>query len=166
MPSKLLDAPEPLSLRSRFTFAARSRMNVCKDSTTTLFARQQFSRCWKALRGLQAKPDKYLPACLSCSKSFQFGQLERVDFFMINPIGISGKNIHKVYCHGHCSLPSSSLCFGLLETIFKGKPGVKLACISVQIGSDSSIGSMTAIRHALKGTTWPPIPFILVQTGL
>ena len=123
MPSKLLDAPEPLSLRSRFTFAARSRMNVCKDSTTTLFARQQFSRCWKALRGLQAKPDKYLPACLSCSKSFQFGQLERVDFFMINPIGISGKNIHKVYCHGHCSLPSSSLCFGLLETIFKGKPG-------------------------------------------
>ena len=107
-------------------------------------------------------------ACLLLPKSSQFGELERVDIFMTNPFGEFGvleKNVHRV-CHGHCILPSSSLCFGSFQTILNGKPGVKLACIYMQIGSGSSVGLMTRIWHALKGRSWPGILFMILQTGL
>ena len=109
-------------------------------------------------------------ACLLLPKSSQFGELERVDIFMTNPFGEFGaleKNVHRVRPgHGHCILPSSSLCFESFQTIFNGKPGVKLACIYMQIGSGSSVGLMTRIWHALKGRSWPGILFIILQTGL
>ena len=107
-------------------------------------------------------------ACLLLPKSSQFGGLERVDIFMTNPFeefGVLEKNVHRV-CPGHCILPSSSLCFGSFQTIFNGKPGVKLACIYMQISSGSSVGLMTGIWHALKGLSWHGIPFIILQTGL
>ena len=107
-------------------------------------------------------------ACLLLPKSSQFGELERVDIFMTNPFGEFGvleKNVHRV-CPGHCILPSSSVCFGSFQTIFNGKPRVKLACIYMQISSGSSVGLMTGIWHALKGLSWHGIPFIILQTGL
>ena len=107
-------------------------------------------------------------ACLLLPKSSQFGELERVDIFMTNPFGEFGvleKNVHRV-CHGHCILAASSLCFGSFQTIFNGKPGVKLACIYMQISSGSSVGLTTGIWHAMKGLSWPGIPCIILQTGL
>ena len=107
-------------------------------------------------------------ACLLLPKSSQFGGLKRVEIFMTNPFGEFGvleKNVHRV-CPGHCILPSSSVCFGSFQTIFNGKPGVKLACIYMQISSGSSVGLMTGIWHALKGLSWHGIPFIILQTGL
>ena len=88
--------------------------------------------------------------------------------FLTNPFGefeVLEKNVHRV-CHGHCILAASSLCFGSFQTIFNGKPGVKLACIYMQIGSGSSVGLMTRIWHALKGRSWPGILFMILQTGL
>ena len=82
-------------------------------------------------------------ACLLLPKSSQFGELERVDIFMTNPFGEFGvleKNVHRVRPgHGHCILPSSSLFFESFQTIFNGKPGVKLACIYKQMGLGSSL---------------------------
>ena len=106
-----------------------------------------------------------LAACLSFPQSSQFGELERDDIFMTNPCGVLEKNVHRVY-PGHCILPSSSLCFESFQTIFNGKPGVKLACIYMQIGSGSSVGLMTKIWHALKGRSRPGNLFIILQTGL
>ena len=82
--------------------------------------------------------------------------------YMRNPSGILG---HRV-CPGHCILPSASLCFESVQIILNGKPGVKLACIYMQIGSGSSVVLMTRIWHALKGRSWPGILFMILQTGL
>ena len=126
------DGPEPLSLGSRFALAACSRMQVLEDIA------------WSA--NLAKLTSRKFPSWTH-------------RFCMMNPCQIHEKSGSRVWGRGHCSHPRSPRGFGWLETIFLGKPGVKLTWNYIWVGLDRIVNYVNcifddfAILSFLKGAT-------------
>ena len=90
-------------------------------------------------------------------------------FCMMNPCQIHEKSGSRVWGRGHCSHPRSPRGFGWLETIFLGKPGVKLTWNYIWVGLDRIVNYVNcifddfAILSFLRGAVWPPIQVRLLE---